>query len=308
LQKINGRVFPRAELCVRNSFLVSEHLLQNNFPLAVARQISTIDGQIGHRDKAGNWWRGTEFLDNLEVFENIISAETAFEIARASGLFLRFCQNFSFENFTPALPDFHATAARFRYFLEVLDKNPAGRNGEAAELIAFFLKKNKYFERVDALIFQGILPKTLVHGDPKSGNIMLQKNGKAGAVIDFDTVMEGTILSDFGDLVRTSVPNFGENHRNFEEIDLNLAFAEAIFSGFSEGLDGKKSHFGSRENLLLGAFWIVHEQALRFLTDFLAGDIYYKINYPTHNFDRAANQLAVLTALENREKQLLKFF
>ena len=139
------------------------------------------------------------------------------------------------------------------------------------------------------------LPLRVTHNDTKAGNVLFSSHThKAVAVIDLDTVMPGAILSDFGDMVRTFVPDKMEDDPT--EITLNSAILEALTSGFlSETADFLTS--AEKDHLLLGGAWITGEQALRFLTDWLAGDIYYKIQYPSHNLVRTRNQLAVFSGL-----------
>jgi thiamine kinase-like enzyme len=141
----------------------------------------------------------------------------------------------------------------------------------------------------------GELPLRVTHNDTKAGNVLFDINShKALAVIDLDTVMPGTILSDFGDMVRTFAPDKGED--NPTAVSLRQEVVTALLEGFlSETGDWLSS--AERKHLMLGAAWITGEQALRFLTDWLAGDVYYKIQYPEHNLIRARNQLALFRVI-----------
>jgi N-acetylhexosamine 1-kinase len=150
------------------------------------------------------------------------------------------------------------------------------------------------------------LPERATHNDPKIGNVLFdQNNGEAIALIDWDTIQAGSLLSDFGDMARTMTPTFSEDHQRSEEVVVNPELFAAMAEGFLQPLRGLMSP-AEAENLLQGAYWIVLEQAMRFLDDYLGGDVYYKIRYPAHNIDRARNQLALYRSLREREERLQK--
>ena len=155
------------------------------------------------------------------------------------------------------------------------------------------------FDQISSLKSSGTLPLRVTHNDTKAGNVLLDSaSGRALAVIDLDTVMPGTILSDFGDMVRTFVPDRYEDDPDTENLTLRMEILEALTEGFlSQTADFLTA--AEREYLMLGASWIVGEQALRFLTDYLAGDPYYKTNYPEHNLVRARNQISVVSSLRS---------
>lgn len=193
------------------------------------------------------------------------------------------------------IPDFHNTDLRWEYFVNVLEQDSVNRGKAAEPEINAMYAAFPVFEQISRLKKEGELPVRVTHNDTKAGNILFHKNThEAIAVIDLDTVMPGTILSDFGDMVRTFVPDKYEDETG--DVNLKLDVLQAVKDGFV----AKTNDFltkTEKEQLMLGAAWIAGEQALRFLTDWLAGDVYYKIQHPEHNLIRAKNQLNLFSKL-----------
>jgi aminoglycoside phosphotransferase (APT) family kinase protein len=302
LQRVNTHVFPNPNLILENTKLVAAHLDSVDFGLKIPMPVAANDGRFLITDADKNVWRAFPFFGNTFSPETDISPDIAHESARAIGHFLKKTHGFSVKHFQSPLPGFHDTAKRFDYFLKIFDENKYHRNSDAkAEIDAIFSKKH-YFLTINALISAGKLPIHLTHGDPKAGNILLHKTTqKAVAVIDLDTMMGGSVLADFGDMMRSFAPNLAENDPEIEKMTIRKSIVKAMINGFLSEMAEILTPT-ERENLFLGGQWIIYEQALRFLTDFLAGDIYYKTTNPLQNLHRTRNQLALLAALEKSEK------
>jgi Ser/Thr protein kinase RdoA (MazF antagonist) len=307
LQRVNTSVFPDPILILENTKLVAAHLDKVDFKLKIPLPLSTYDGRFLLINAEGETWRACSYFENTFAPDGNISPKIAHESARAIGHFLKNTHDFSVENFASPLPGFHDTAKRFDYFLTIFDENKHHRNSIAkAEIDAIFANKH-YFLKINELISAKKLPLHLTHGDPKAGNILLDKaTKKAVAVIDLDTMMGGTVLADFGDMMRSFAPNLAENDPKTEQMAVRKPIVKAMIAGFLSEMADILTPI-ERENLFLGGQWIIYEQALRFLTDFLAGDIYYKTTAPMQNLDRTRNQLALLTALERSEKLVKKW-
>jgi len=324
LQRLNHEVFQQPEALMDNISRVTHYLAaQPDYPLAALAPLPTHSGHSFQRDPAGNYWRVFPMLENTFAPETIASPAEAREAAQAYGAFARALRHFPAHTLAETIPGFHDTDRRWRVFEKILAQNPterlfsaqpekamttatmtndamttADRLFSAQPEIAAMRRAKRVFDQISHLKTSGTLPLRVTHNDTKAGNVLLDSvSGRAVAVIDLDTVMPGTLLSDFGDMVRTFVPDRYEDDPDIERLTLRTEILGALTEGFlSETADFLSD--AEREHLLLGASWIVGEQALRFLTDYLAGDPYYKTRYPQHNLVRARNQLQVFSRLE----------
>ncbi len=292
VQKINTRIFPDARGLMQNHAAVAAHLQKkSDFSLFVPIPVATPQGDYCVDD-----WRVMPFLKNTYTPAHLPTAEEAYEAARAYGLFLRALADLPMADWHHPLPGFHNTTRRYERFEAAVNRDPLGRCREVNPEIHQLQAARMYYRLVESLLEKNILPQYAVHNDTKAGNVLLyQGTGKAAAVIDWDTIMPGTPLSDYGDMVRTFVSNCYED-APFGELALRKDVWDALDTGF---LAATADFLSDVERYLLpfGALWIVGEQALRFLTDYIEGDVYYKTDYPTHNLVRARNQLALLREL-----------
>jgi Ser/Thr protein kinase RdoA (MazF antagonist) len=295
LQRLNHQVFLDPDAVMRNICRVTDHLKTTGFRYASPGPIPTLNGQYLHRDDSGNYWRCFPFLPHTYSPEGKTDAVTAYEAARAYGAFARALRDFPAAELTETIPGFHDTDRRWEVFLKTIDADPAKRVAAAAPEIEAMFRAKPVFDTISHLKKTGDLPLRVTHNDTKAGNVLFDEaSHKAVAVIDLDTVMPGTILSDFGDMVRTFVPDKSEDEPSHVSLrsDMLAALREGFLSETADFLSNSE-----REHLLLGGAWITGEQALRFLTDWLAGDVYYKLKYPEHNLVRARNQLSVFREL-----------
>lgn len=292
LQRLNHLVFTRPNVVMRNIRRVCDYLQKQDYPYRVAAPVAALDGSLLQKDTGGNYWRVFPFFENTFTPEGMASPEIAHAAARAYGAFARALRDFPTGELAETIPGFHDTGRRWTNFLKTLENDPAGRAAQtAAEIEGVFAAKT-VFDRIAALKKSGDLPLRVTHNDTKAGNVLFDSvTHKALAVIDLDTVMPGTILSDFGDMARTFAPDRKEDEPG--ALALRSDVLDALLRGFLEET-GDFLTSVEKENLLPGAAWITGEQALRFLTDWLAGDVYYKIRYPEHNLVRTRNQLALL--------------
>ncbi len=307
LQRLNHQVFKKPETVARNIRAVAEYLSQQeNYPYQISLPLAGLDGNDLQRDEAGNFWRVFTFLDHSFVPETAADPDMAFEAAKAYGAFLRALGGFPAERLTETIPGFHDTDHRWTAFEQILKENPAGRAASVQAEIEQLFAAQPVFQALSRLKNSGGLPLRVTHNDTKAGNVLLDASTrKAIAVIDWDTVMPGTVLSDFGDMVRTFVPDAYED-ADPVRLGLRTAVLEALCRGFLSETDGFLTKT-ELENLPLGARWIIGEQALRFLGDYLAGDVYYKTGYPEHNLVRARNQLKIFELVSEAETTIRSF-
>lgn len=295
LQRLNHQIFKHPEEVMNNTLVVCNHLAQSDYPYQIAMPLPGLDGQYLQRDESGNYWRTFSFIEASYAPEGVADPGLAYEAARAYGAFARALQTCPANNLVETIPGFHNTDQRWQVFLQVLEQDPAHRVAAADAEIKMMFSAKPVFDKISQLKKSGALPVRVAHNDTKAGNVLFDQNTqKALAVIDLDTVMPGTLLSDFGDMVRTFVPDRNEDADSVPK--LRNEVLEALTRGFLEETDGFLSQV-EKDHLMLGAAWIIGEQALRFLTDWLAGDVYYKIKYPEHNWVRARNQLALFKAM-----------
>lgn len=296
LQRLNHQVFTNPDAVMHNIQIVAEHLhTRPDFPLQIPTPVPLPDGRLLHRDAAGNYWRVFPFYENTYAPEHLPDPAVAYEAARAYGIFLYALRDCPLHRIQETIPGFHDTDRRWAAFQEILKQNPVGRAQETQAEIMALLAAKPVFDAVSTLKKSGELPLRITHNDTKAGNVLLDNTtGRAVAVIDWDTIMPGTVLSDFGDMVRTFAADRQEDKPGTVAVRADIL--QALQQGFLEQTADFLTET-ERENLSLGAQWIVGEQALRFFTDYLAGDVYYKIKYPEHNLVRAQNQLALFRAL-----------
>lgn len=295
IQRLNHRVFTRPEWVMDNTLRVCEHLVASDFPYQIATPLATLDGLYLYEDASGNYWRAFPYFERSFAPEGLADPNIAYEAARAYGAFARALRDFPAHQLVETIPGFHDTDQRWAVFLHTLKQDPLQRATLAqAEIEALFAAK-PVFDQISRLKKSAALPLRVAHNDTKAGNVLFDAETlKAIAVIDLDTVMPGTLLSDFGDMVRSFTPDCSEDAE--QNPVLRTDILDALTAGFLE----ETSSFLTEtelENLRLGAKWMVAEQALRFLTDWLAGDVYFKINGPMHNLVRSRNQLVLLEQL-----------
>lgn len=297
LQRLNHLVFKDPAQVMDNTSRICAYLTaQPDYPLQVPSPIMAKDGSNLVRDDKGNFWRAFPYIGHSYTPEGLSTPEIAREAAKAYGAFARALRHFPADTLAETIPGFHNTDQRWAVFLEVIEKDPVGRVKGVQEEIKAMFEAKPLFDLISELKRSGALPLRVVHNDTKAGNVLFdEKTHLARAVIDLDTVMPGTILSDFGDMVRTFVPNISEDVR--EQPGMRREILEALKDGFLSQT-GDFIADTEREHLLTGGAWIIGEQALRFLTDWIAGDVYYKIAYPEHNLVRARNQLQVFQAVQ----------
>lgn len=296
LQRLNHHVFREPDKVMQNISSVCTHLGSQEYPYTVVAPLGTPDGQLLQRDEKGDYWRMFPFIENSFAPEGLADAGIAYDAARAYGAFARAMRHFPADKLEETIPGFHDTDRRWAGFLEILAKDPARRAAGTRRETEAMLAAKPVFDRISALKKSGDLPLRVTHNDTKAGNVLFDTGTrKALAVIDLDTVMPGTILSDFGDMVRTFAPD------RQEDAPANVVLRRDVLEALKEGFLQETEEFlnaSEKENLMLGAAWITGEQALRFLTDWLAGDVYYKIKHPEHNLVRTRNQLALLEAIK----------
>ncbi len=296
LQQFNSRVFARPEQVMANIMRVHHHLRHEKGVQPVLTPVYRSSGEAFWVDAPGRRWRMFEFIEGGCAVEVVETPQQAHLIGRAFGAFAAALANLDPAELYESIPGFHDSLARWRAFEQVLARDPLGRTASARAAIDALQQQRHLFGYIANLG----LPQRVVHNDAKAGNVLLRKDGSDFlAVVDWDTIMPGYILADFGDLARSIVSPVAEDDPRVEQVQVRLPFFESLCRGFLAEAQGYITP-QERRHLVLGVQWIVLEQALRFLHDYLAGDVYYDTQYDIHNLVRARNQLALLESIQQQ--------
>lgn len=305
LQKLNSFVFHDPEALMRNTVAVTEHLrkkiaARGGDPLR--ETITALPGRNGAylcSDANGGRWRLERFLTGTFTFDFADNPALMRETGLAFGTFLSDLSDFPAETLADVLPGFHDTGARFNRFKEVLAADTADRARTCKDETDFLLSRKPLARFLSNGAAGGrSLPLRVTHNDTKINNLLFnEKTGRAECVIDLDTVMPGYVMHDFGDAIRSGACTAAEDEPDVSKVALDLAMYEAYADGFLEAA-ARCLCPAEYETLAMGPLVITCEQALRFLTDYLEGDPYYKTAFPTHNLVRARTQIALLRSME----------
>lgn len=310
IQKINNNVFKRPDEVMHNIVAVTEFLkkkiiLEGGDPdRETLTVIYTNDGKPYFVDADGQTWRVYTFIRDAKT-EDAADGPELFElVGEAFGKFQMMLSDYDASTLYEAIPNFHNTKHRFGTFLSSLEKNASGRADNCAEEIAFLKAREEKCSAIVDKIASGELPLRVTHNDTKLNNIMLDnKTGKPLAVVDLDTVMPGSVLYDFGDAIRFGASSAAEDETDLSKVFVKVEMFDAFAKGFIRGLDGKLSD-EEIKMLPMGAYVITLETGMRFLTDYIDGDTYFRTEYPQHNLDRARNQFKLCLDMESKWQEL----
>ncbi len=306
LQRVNPRVFKDVPALMENIARVTAHstrraLARGDDPDASRRALTLVpacDGQPYHRDGDGGWWRCYLFIEHARTYDIVGSPRQAAAAAKAFGEFQRLLVDLPGKRLHETIPDFHHTRLRFQAFQAALAADAHNRAARARAEIAFALEREPLVDLLLDLQARGEMPERVTHNDTKFNNVMLDDaTQEAVCVIDLDTVMPGLALYDFGDMVRSATNAAAEDERDLAQVEARLPIFESLVEGY---LSAARPFLNGAEvaHLAVSGAVITLEIGLRFLSDFLAGDVYFKTKRPGHNLDRAANQFALVRSLE----------
>lgn len=298
LQKLNHLVFQNVPELMNNKVKVANHLAQKeNYRLSLLQFYSAKEGKYFYQDENGDYWSLMNFIPDSKVLEKTENSDQAFEAGKAFGHFIAQLDDFDASELYEIIPDFHKMSFRFSQFDEAMTKASEERKGQAKEWIEQVQKSRKRMHQLEELYEQGEVPMRVTHNDTKLSNILFNSYDKAIAVIDWDTLMPGIVHYDFGDSVRSICSTATEDEKDLQKVQFNKSFYESYKKGFLEELDSVLSQ-KETDLLPLAAETITFIMGLRFLTDFLNNDVYYKTKYPLHNLYRAANQLTLVRRMQ----------
>lgn len=304
LQRLNPQVFPRPELVMENVARVTGHIakrLQEEGAAGRERRAPTLvptrEGRGWHTEPDGTCWRALPFVSGAVTRERARSPADARVAARAFGGFLRLLADLEDPPLHETIPGFHDTAARIARLEAVARADPCGRAGEAREALDALMAQRALAEMLPPLLASGAVPRRIAHNDAKLANVLLdERTGEALCVVDLDTVMPGSALFDFGDMVRSMTSPTVEDEEEPARVGVRLPFFEALVRGYL-GAAGALLTPVERDLLPFAGRLLTFEQGVRFLTDHLDGDRYYRVRRPGHNLARCRTHLALLRSL-----------
>jgi hypothetical protein len=308
LQRLNTYVFPDPHAVMENIARVTSHLRTRisraggDPEREVLQLIPTLDGDQWYLDEEGRPWRMYLFIEQSEAFDTPVSRAHVHEAAKAFGRFTRYLSDLPGPRLHETIPAFHDTPQRLESLLRIVEQDPCTRVAGASTEIDFLTARQSELDEITRGLASGAIPHRVTHNDAKLSNVLLDSiTGQALCVVDLDTVMPGSCLYDFGDLVRSAANPAGEDERDLSRVRLDCELFEALSGGYLEEAGSLLSPV-ERELLPFSAGLIATEQAIRFLTDYIQGDLYYRTFAPDHNLARARTQIALIKSMEHHSE------
>jgi Ser/Thr protein kinase RdoA (MazF antagonist) len=312
LQRLNNKIFKNIPQLQSNIERVTVHLrsklrmIPGSDPKRECLSlVPAIDGNSWIQDSEGNYWRLYIFISGHHSYNVVDSPDKAFEGGKAIGRFQAMLADMPGDPLFETIPFFHDIGKRLDTFNLKVTEDPAGRAGSVKDEINNVLSRAEEMKIILKLGKEGKIPVRITHNDTKFNNILLNENDKALCVIDLDTVMPGYVHYDFGDAIRTAANSASEDEKDLSKIFMNInlfrAYAEGYLSETVATLNDVE-----KEYLAFAPRLITYTIAVRFLTDYIDGDNYFKIHHEHHNLQRARAQLKLVRSMEEQYSDMQK--
>ena len=304
LQRINHHVFENVPALMKNVQLVTDHLKEKLTGIPgsspdkeVLTIVSAKDKQCFFCDETGNYWRMYCFLKDTKSYDMVLTEQQAYEGGKAFGKFQLLLSDLDSGLLYETIPGFHNITMRLDRLNKAVLADPKNRIKDVLTELSFIIERADQMATIMNLGKEGKLPLRIIHNDTKFNNILLDMNDHEQCVIDLDTVMPGYVAYDFGDAIRTIINTAPEDEQDVTKIELNIPLFKAYVAGYFE-YAGSFLSDTEVKSLSMGVLLIPYMQGVRFLTDYIEGDVYYKIHSPEHNLQRARAQFELLSKLE----------
>lgn len=309
LQRINHHIFQDVEGLMNNIESVCKHLKEKLAHLGekeVLKRTMTIvptyENKNYYQDENGDYWRVFHLIPETRSYDILETQEQAYSGGMAFGQFQKQLSDLDPKTIVEILPNFHNIEFRLSNLRDAIEKNPAKRVEKIQDLLDYIFEREEKMRTVLELGRSNKLPLRITHNDTKFNNVLLDKDDNVQCVIDLDTVMPGYVAYDFGDAIRTIINSAAEDEADLSKIVLNIP----LFQSFTAGYLSEAKEFltdAEVDSLIPAVHLLPYMQAVRFLTDYINGDTYYKIAYPEHNLVRTKAQLKLVHELEvNNDK------
>lgn len=312
LQRINGDVFLDPPAVMRNVEMVTRHINEKVMRMKRDQGGQTLSlyparsGQFYITGKGGGLWRCYNFIEGCKTYDIVENTRQAYQAAHAFGSFQDLVADIALDEIHETIPDFHHTPKRFQRLMEVAEQDSHGRRVDVQPELDFVKEREGIVSKLIDLKEAGMLPERVTHNDTKINNVMMDiATDEAVCVIDLDTVMPGLSLYDFGDLVRTAVSPAAEDERDLSKVEMRMPMFEALAQGYVDACSCLSDM--EIKHLVFSGKLISLEIGMRFLTDHLEGDVYFKTHREGHNLDRARTQFKLVELIEAAEPEMERF-
>lgn len=307
LQKINTNVFRNPVSLMDNIQRVTEHLKRKcTNSRGTLTLILTEKWKPYVVDASGNYWRVYLFIENARSYDVLETEQQAYEAAKVFGQFQADLVDLPGPRLIETIPDFHNTPARVAALEKAIREDRCGRVASVRKEIDFVLSRREEAGRLLELNTRGVIPERITHNDTKLNNVLIDtENGTGICVIDLDTVMPGLAHYDFGDMVRTGTSPAAEDERDLSKVTMQFGMFEALLRGYC-ATAGSFLNDVELEYLPFSGKLITLEIGMRFLTDYLEGDVYFKIHRDNHNLDRCRTQFKLVESIEQQYGRMRK--
>lgn len=313
LQKINDSLFTDVERLMQNIMLVTEYnrakikARGGNPDRESLSLVYTKDNKAYYYDEESKgYFRVYIFITGAIAYQAVEKPEHFYQSAVAFGNFACLLAEFDATKLYESIPNFHNTEKRYENFLAAVKADKLGRAESVKREIDFVINRKEYCGRIVKLLESGEMPTKVTHNDTKLNNVMLDEiTGEPVAVIDLDTIMQGSICYDFGDSIRFGCNHADEGEQDLSKVNFDIELFEAYTKGYLKAL-GDSITKVEKDNLAFGAILMTYECGMRFLTDYLEGDTYFRIKRPSHNIDRTRMQFKLVEDMEKALPEMQK--
>ncbi len=311
LQRINKNVFPDPMAVMDNILRVTHHLRKHirarggDPERETLRMMKNNSGDYCVTDRNGDYWRSYSFVADSVSYDRVENAGIFCESGHAFGRFMSMLDDFDASSLHETIARFHDTPKRFRDFRQAVERDAIGRAGGVRDLIEKALSYEAFGATLVDALQKGELPLRVTHNDTKLNNVLIDEaTGHAVCVIDLDTVMPGLCAYDFGDAIRFGANTAAEDEQDLDKVKLDMDMYRAYADGYLSEVSGELSA-SEVDSLAVGAKMMTLENGIRFLGDYLNGDVYFKTDYPEHNLVRARTQFKLLSEMDAHWDEML---
>lgn len=294
LQRINSNVFKDIDALMNNIVQVTNHLMEKN--VFTLKYKPTLQGSLYYHT-GDDYYRMFKYIDNTICYEGIDNMELVYKLGEGFGQFHNYLSDLDPTCIKDVIPDFHNTPRRYKKLFESVIRNPVNRVANVKDILIYINEHEKDACLLTDALHEGRIRNTITHNDPKINNILFDATtNNIKAVIDLDTVMTGTVLYDVGDALRSLFTGKNESSKDLSQLKVNFE----IYENYLKGYWSEMKNVLNKEEIRLIPYSVIVltlELVIRFLTDYIDGDVYFATKYPEHNLDRCKTQFALLQDL-----------